>query len=36
MNELQERTYIEDDEIDLFEIIDILVKRKFFIIKFEI
>ncbi|MCF2639873.1 hypothetical protein I6E31_07795 [Fusobacterium varium] len=32
MNELQERTYIEDDEIDLFEIIDILVKRKFFII----
>lgn len=32
MNELQERKYIEDDEIDLFEIIDILVKRKFFII----
>lgn len=29
MNELQERKYIEDDEIDLFEIIDILVKRKF-------
>lgn len=32
MNELQERKYIEDDEIDLFEIIDILVKRKVFII----
>lgn len=32
MNELQERKYIEDDEIDLSEIIDILVKRKFFII----
>ena len=32
MNELQERKYIEDDEIDLFEIVDILVKRKFFII----
>ena len=32
MNELQERTYIEDDEIDLFELIDILVKRKVFII----
>ena len=32
MNELQERKYIEDDEIDLFELIYILVKRKFFII----
>lgn len=29
MNELQERKYIEDDEIDLFELIDILVKEKF-------
>ena len=32
MNELQERKYIEDDELDFFEIIDILVKRKVFII----
>ena len=32
MNELQERKYIEDDELDFFEIIDILIKRKVFII----
>lgn len=32
MNELQERTYIEDDEIDLMEIIKILVNNKITII----
>lgn len=32
MNELQERTYIEDDEIDIMEIIKILVNNKITII----
>ena len=32
MNELQERTYIEDDEIDLMEIIKILIDNKITII----
>ena len=32
MNELQERKYIEDDEIDLMEIIKILIDNKITII----
>lgn len=32
MNELEKFNYTQDDEIDLFELIDILIKRKLFII----
>lgn len=32
MNELKKMDYVQDEEIDLFELIDIMVKRKLFII----
>lgn len=29
MNQLEKREYYEEDEIDIYELVDIIIKRKF-------